>query len=199
MVSDGYRAIGYDVADGIATITLDRPDHMNAFTVRMCLEMIDALFLIEREVTDPDGLAGEAKALALELRRQRRETESRPLTEKLKAWAEQQTALPRSALAEALGYLLGNWSGLTAFLGNSLIPLTNNRTERALRGVVLGRKNHYGSRSVRGTQVAAIMYSLIETCILCGVDPEEYLRSTARAALREPGVAILPQEFARGR
>ncbi len=134
--------------------------------------MIDALFLIERELTDPDGLAGEAKALALELRRQRRAVESRPLTEQLKAWAEQQTALPRSALAEALGYLLGNWNGLTAFLADPLIPLTNNRTERALRGVVLGRKNHYGSRSVRGTQVAAIMYSLIETCILCGVDPE---------------------------
>ena len=42
------------------------------------------------------------------------------------------------------------------------------------------------------------MYSLIETCILCGVDPEEYLRFTAGAALRQPGVAILPQEFARG-
>ena len=165
---------------------------------KQALEMIDALFLIEREVPDPDGLAGEAKALAFELRRQRREAQSRPLTEQLKAWAEQQTALPRSALAEAIGYLLGNWTGLTAFLGDPLIPLTNNRTERALRGVVLGRKNHYGSRSVRGTQVAAIMYSLIETCILCGVDPEEYLRSTARAALREPGVAILPQEFARG-
>jgi transposase len=165
---------------------------------KQALEMIDALFLIEREVPDPDGLAGEAKALAFEVRRQRREAQSRPITEQLKAWAEQQIALPRSALAEAIGYLLGNWNGLTAFLGDPLIPLTNNRTERALRGVVLGRKNHYGSRSVRGTQVAAIMYSLIETCILCGVDPEEYLRSTARAALREPGVAILPQEFARG-
>ncbi|MCY0992225.1 transposase [Nannocystis sp. ILAH1] len=108
------------------------------------------------------------------------------------------SALPRSALADAPGYLLGNWTGLTAFLDDPLIPLSNNRTDRALRGMVLGRKNHYGSRSVRGTHVAAIMYSLIETCIVCGVDPEQYLRFTARAALREPGVAVLPQEFARG-
>lgn len=50
-MSDGYRAIDYDVSDGIATITLDRPDHMNAFTVRMCLEMIDALDRID---ADPD-------------------------------------------------------------------------------------------------------------------------------------------------
>ena len=97
----------------------------------------------------------------------------------------------------ALGYLLGHCKTLTAFLDDPLIPLDNNRTERALRGMVLGRKNHYGSRSVRGTQVAAIFYTLIETCILCGVDPQEYLRFTARAALRSPGTAVLPQEFAR--
>ncbi len=161
------------------------------------LDMIDALFLIERELPSPD-LEGDAKPQALELRRHRRNTDSRPIAAKLKTWAEQQTALPRSALAEAIGYLLGNWSGLTAFLDDPLIPIHNNRTERAARGIVLGRKNHYGSRSVRGTQVAAISYSLIETCILCGVDPEAYLRYTARAALRNPGTAILPHEFARG-
>ena len=64
---------------------------------------------------------------------------------------------------------------------------------------MIGRKNHYGSRSVRGTQVAAIFYTLIETCILCGINPEEYMRFTARAALLKPGTAVLPQEFARER
>ena len=165
---------------------------------KQALDLIDALFLIERALPSPHGLSGEAKVAALELRRLRRDQESRPLTLTLKQWAEQQTALPRSALAEALGYLLGHWKGLTAFLEDPLIPLDNNHTERALRGVVLGRKNHYGSRSVRGTQVAAIFYTLIETCLRCDVDPEEYLRFTARAALRSPGTAILPQEFAHG-
>lgn len=161
------------------------------------LDMIDALFLIERELPSPD-LEGDAKPEALELRRRRRDDDSRPITVKLKKWAEAQTALPRSALAEALGYLLNHWDALTAFLDDPLIPLDNNRTERAARGLVLGRKNHYGSRSVRGTEVAAISYSLIETCILCGVDPAAYLQHTVRAALRTPGIAILPQEFARG-
>jgi len=50
-VGDGYRTIGYDLSDGVATITLDRPEHMNAFTVRMCLEMIDAF---DRVDDDPD-------------------------------------------------------------------------------------------------------------------------------------------------
>lgn len=50
-MADGYRTIDYVVAEGIATITLNRPDHMNAFTVRMCLEMIDAF---DRVDADPD-------------------------------------------------------------------------------------------------------------------------------------------------
>lgn len=41
------------------------------------------------------------------------------------AWV---TAMPRSALAEAIGYLLGNWQGLTAFLDDPLIPLSKNRS-----------------------------------------------------------------------
>ena len=165
---------------------------------KQALDLIDPLFLLERELPSPD-LEGDAKLLALELRRKRRDLESRPLAAALKTWAEQQTALPRTALAEALGYLLNHWDTLTAFLDDPLIPLDNNRTERALRDPVLGRKNHYGCRSVRGTQVAAIFYTLIETCILCGVDPEEYMRFTARAARLKPGTAILPQEFARER
>ena len=65
--------------------------------------------------------------------------------------------------------------------------------------VVFGYGVRVEGLSVRGTQVAAIFYTLIETCILCGVDPEEYMRFTARAARLKPGTAILPQEFARER
>jgi hypothetical protein len=50
--------------------------------------------------------------------------------------------------------MLGLWPGLTRFLDDARIPLDNNATERGLRGMVVGRKNHYGSRSQRGTEVA---------------------------------------------
>jgi enoyl-CoA hydratase/carnithine racemase len=46
---DDYRTIRYEVGEGIATLTLDRPDHMNAFTVRMCLEMIDAFDRVDAD------------------------------------------------------------------------------------------------------------------------------------------------------
>ena len=40
---DTYEHISLEIADGIATIWLDRPDKMNAFTERMRYEIIDAL------------------------------------------------------------------------------------------------------------------------------------------------------------
>lgn len=46
-----YTDIAYEVADGIATITLDRPDRLNAFTVLMQQELVDAF---DRVDADPD-------------------------------------------------------------------------------------------------------------------------------------------------
>ncbi len=59
-------------------------------------------------------------------------------------------------------------------------------------GLVLGRKNHYGSRSQRGTEVAALFYSLIESAKLCGVDPKAYLLTAARAAVADRSAVTLP-------
>jgi enoyl-CoA hydratase/carnithine racemase len=44
-----YETILYSVEDGIATITLNRPDRMNAFTGQMMLEMIDAFDTIDAD------------------------------------------------------------------------------------------------------------------------------------------------------
>jgi transposase len=81
---------------------------------------------------------------------------------------------------------------LARFLDEPRIALDNNATERALRGMVVGRKNHYGSRSKRGTEVAALFYSLIESAKLCGVEPKAYLLCGTRAALENPGTVTLP-------
>ena len=68
-----------------------------------------------------------------------------------------------------------------------------NAIERGLRGPVVGRKNHYGSRSLRGLEVAAILYSFVESAKLNGVDPRAYLRHAVRAGLRGERVP-LPHE-----
>jgi len=44
-----YTDIAYDVADGVATITLDRPDRLNAFTVPMQVQLCDAFDRIDAD------------------------------------------------------------------------------------------------------------------------------------------------------
>ncbi len=90
----------------------------------------------------------------------------------------------------------GMWeTGLLRFLDDPNVPIDNNATERCLRGVVIGRKNHYGSRSERGTQVAALFYTLIESAKLAGVGPHTYLRVATHAALRD-GAVLFPHQLA---
>jgi transposase len=73
------------------------------------------------------------------------------------------------------------------------VPIDNNGTERWLRGVVVGRKNHYNARSPRRTVVAAIFYSLVESAKLAGVGPNTYLRAATMPALRGEPVLLSHQ------
>jgi len=120
-----------------------------------------------------------------------RAKESKPVIDEIRTWLMTQRALPRSALGKAIAYTSGLWPGHVRFLGDPKIPLDTNSVERALRGVAVGRKNHYGSRSERGTRVAALFYSLIESAKLAGVEPRGYLREAALRAVRNPGTVTL--------
>jgi len=90
--------------------------------------------------------------------------------------------------------MLSLWPGLTRFLADPRIPLDNNTAERVLRGVVVGRKNHYGSHSKRGAEVAAILYTMVESAKLAGVDPHRYVLEATRRAIASPGTATLPED-----
>lgn len=129
-------------------------------------------------------------------RRELRDRESRKIIDEIVAWVWQTlpTCLPESGLRKAIGYMIHMWAGLVLFLDDPTIPLDNNAAERAARGPVVGRKNHYGSRSVRGTEVAATFYSLIESAKLNGIDPRFYLRVAVHASQRGHPVP-LPHEL----
>ena len=155
------------------------------------LKLIGQLYKIERQVPGPFPGNDAAQRLRLRLRQE----ESKPLLKKIRTWAETEVGLPRSELGKAVRYMLKRWPALTRFVDDPRIPLDNNAAERALRGPVVGRKNHYGSKSKRGTQVAAIFYTLLETAKLSGVEPAFYLRKVAERALRNPGTVTLPQDL----
>jgi transposase len=154
------------------------------------LDLIRELYGVEKAVREsvPREDVGTYHAALLETRRSR----SQPVLDRIQQWVVDQHALPQSGLGRAILYMAELWKGLTLFIDDPRIPLDNNATERAIRGLVVGRKNHYGSRSERGIEVAALFYTLIETAKLRGVEPTAYLQDALMATLKAPGTVTLP-------
>jgi transposase len=152
------------------------PDHPEA---QLALKWIAELYAID------DRAEGDLTKRA-ELRR----TESAAVIATMRTWLWQQAVLKTLSIGHAAAYVVANWDRLTRFLQDPRIPLDNNATERGIRGPVVGRKNHYGSKSRRGTEVASVFYSLIETAKLQQADPARYLREAALADGR--GETLLP-------
>ena len=159
------------------------------------VKLIGELFEIERRVPQlRPGADDDERDGILELRSRLRREKSKPIVNDLLEWALEHRGrvLPKSKMGKAIDYMLKLWEGLTRFLDDPRIPLDNNAAERALRGVVVGRKNHYGSRSKRGTEVAALFYTLFETAKLSQVDPRAYVTQAAIRAIADPGAVTLP-------
>ena len=68
----------------------------------------------------------------------------------------------------------------------------NNHVERALRGVVVGRKDHFCSRSQRGARTTAMLSSLVETARSNDIAQRDYLSQAAKAAVESPGIVTIP-------
>jgi len=75
----------------------------------------------------------------------------------------------------AIRYALTLWPALTRYCDDGRLEIDNNAAERALRAVTLGRKNYLFAGSDAGGERAAVIYSLIGTAKLNGLDPEAYL------------------------
>lgn len=78
-------------------------------------------------------------------------------------------------MAKALGYLLNQRKPLRRFLEDGRVPIDNNRCERSIRPIAIGRRNWLFAGSVRGGEAAATVYTLIECCRLAQVDMATYL------------------------
>jgi transposase len=156
-----------------------QPDHAEAL---LAMRWIGQLYEI-------DERAGDDLARRAELRR----SESAAVLEQLKAWLWSQAVLKTLSIGKAAAYAIANWDRLTRFVHDPRIPLDNNQTERGIRGPVVGRRNHFGSKSRRGTEAASVLYSLIESAKINGVDPARYLAAAVRAA--RLGGVLLPWQM----
>jgi transposase len=93
---------------------------------------------------------------------------------------------PRSDLGVAVRYALNHWQALTRFCDDGRLELDNNRAERALRGVCVGRRNWTFVGSANGGDALATLLTIIETCKHNGVNPRAYLIDVLRRIQDHP-------------
>lgn len=155
------------------------------------LDLIGELYAVE--ALAKERADGDAEAL-VEHRRQLRRERSADLVTKLEVWCAAQRVLPGTQLHQAIEFVKARWPSLKVFVTDPRVPLDNGEAERQIRGPVIGRKNYYGTRSERGARVASLMFSMIQTCLMLGVDPHDYLTEAATRARREAGTVYLPHE-----
>jgi transposase len=131
------------------------------------IERLQAVYAVEAEIR---GRSAEERLVIRHLR-------TTPLMAELKIRliAMRQQLFSQSPLAEAIGYALNHWDGVTLFLGDGRIEVDSNTVERSMRPIALGRRNSLFSGSEGGAESWAILSSLVSTAKLNGIDPHAYL------------------------
>ena len=142
------------------------------------LQGIAALYAIERDIR------GTLPAQRARVRQER----AGPLLDQLQQWLSTtlQRVSAKSELAGAIKYALVRWTALTRYRDDGRIEIDNNSAERAIRPLVLGRRNYLFAGSDRGGERAANIYSLIGTALLNGRDPYLYLRHVLERIAEHP-------------
>ncbi len=134
------------------------------------LVLIRELYKIERQGKDQGFNHDQLYAL--------RQNESKPILTQIdlrrQVWS--QHVLPQNPVNKALVYLENQWDALNRYVDDPILSIDNNLAERTLRRVTLGRKNWLFAGSDSGGERAAIHYSLIASCKLCGIDPFHYIK-----------------------
>jgi transposase len=108
--------------------------------------------------------------------------------------------LPKSPLGKAISYTLRNWKALNRYTEAAFLAIDNNLSERQIKQMVIGRKNWMFAGSENGARNAAILFSLVASCKLTGVDPFAYVRDILTRLQHHPADRIhelIPREWQR--
>jgi len=155
------------------------PDH-----ALPALQAIRSLYRVERECKEAE--------LGHDQRRTKRLAESRRTFDSLRDWLAELKSLllPKSPIGKAVGYFLNHADALGRFLHDGRLEIDNNRCERAMRQVAVGRKNWLFAGSEAGGRRAATLYSLVVSCWELGIDPFAYLRDVLQRVSSTPSSKV---------
>src|SRR4051812_38131956 len=142
------------------------------------LTQIGKLYAIERRAKELD----DEQRLAL------RKQEAVPVLESLGEWMKQQylEVLPKSTIGKALGYSIERWKELMVYAEDGKLHIDNNPVENSIRPVAVGRKNYLFAGSHQAAQRSAMLYSLLGTCKLHGINPFHWLKDVLQRISNYP-------------
>jgi transposase len=108
-----------------------------------------------------------------------RQEKALPVLEKLHQWLKDNmnAGTPKSAIRIAVNYSLQRWEKLMLYASNGMLEIDNNLVENSIRPVALGKKNYLFAGSHESAKRAAMIYSLLGTCKLKGVEPFAWLKN----------------------
>ncbi len=151
---------------------------------KLFIDQINTLFALEKSYQGkpPDEIVKE------------RHLHSRPILDTISNLLDDTPHLKTTSLGKAIGYTKRLWDRLIVFLNHGDLPLSSNGIERSMRTPALGRKNHLGSKNMETAKIAAIWYTIVETCKLNKVNVEDYIAYALTATLQglKP---LLPWEY----
>ncbi|MBX9741282.1 MAG: IS66 family transposase [Beijerinckiaceae bacterium] len=121
-------------------------------------------------------------------RRRVRQEQAKPSFQELQDWLEATLpSLPaRGSLAKAVRYAIARMKRLAVYLGDGRLEIDNNAAERSVRGVCLGKKNYLFAGADSGGESGAVIYTLVETAKLNGVDAEAWLAHVIANIAKHP-------------
>ncbi|WP_430748905.1 IS66 family transposase [Candidatus Enterococcus moelleringii] len=108
-------------------------------------------------------------------REKQRDLKIKPIVRAFFSWAADSHVLPNSKFGEAIKYALTYKEGLCTFLREGRVEISNNRAERAVKELVIGRKNWLFSKSEKGARSTGIILSIVRTALENELDPRKYL------------------------
>lgn len=142
----------------------------------------------------------QAREWSAEQRLALRQRESRPVLDKLHGYLLeiQAEVLPKSPEGRAVRYTLKNWTALNRYCEDGDLEIDNNRTERSIRGVAVGRHNWTFFGSDQGGHTAAVLRSFVASCQRVGVDPYAWFKDVLTRIATHPITqlaALLPHNW----
>lgn len=156
--------------------------HHGSEVGRQALRFHQVLFRIEREIEELPG----------DERRRIRQRKSRRVLAVFHRWLlAQRGRVPNgSATMKAIDYSLKRWAGLTRFVDDGDVPISNNWVENHIRPIALGRSNWLFAGSLRAGKRAAAIMSLLHSARINGHEPYAYLKDVLERLPTHPASRI---------